>query len=184
MLNNAQSGSNVALLLATEQGINAKTPYQLSDVRTGPPLKRKRSDSQSLIARNAPTMGIHGIERYGKQQTCDFLSVFDDFACSNTSCEPSEVCVDCVVDCQDADCQAGPEGQCTDPCMSVPCPEGTTCVDVCTKEACETTPCDAGDACLKLMDDNVSHSQICGCGSFKRAYSQTTDEARMLFCIP
>lgn len=159
MLNNAQSSAEKLHILMPEQGLGTKTPYQLSDLRTGLPLKRKRSDCQNLIIRTTPTTREQSIERYDQQQACDLQSLFDDFACSSTSCPPSEVCVDCVVDCQDADCQARSDGQCSDHCTSISCSESVTCVDVCTEEACETVPCDAGDECLKLMDDNVSHLQ-------------------------
>ena len=153
MFNNARSNG---IATSSEQ---TRSPYQLSDVRTGPVLKRRRTASQDS-ALHRPLKNASSRGTGGQTQTCDLQAFFDDIICMDSACPPSEVCVDCVVDCQDEDCQAGPEGQCTDPCMSESCSEQTECVEVCTKETCEGEPCSAGDACLRLMDDSVSQNSV------------------------
>ncbi|EJD07415.1 uncharacterized protein FOMMEDRAFT_137738 [Fomitiporia mediterranea MF3/22] len=144
------------------------TSFLLSDLRTG--TKRKR-DSSSL---STPASFVNDHSNARLRITSDIEGCFGDPGAR----VGEEVCVDCVVDCDDVDCPASCEEKCTEQCVVVPCNDKNACVDACTdaciEEVCPAEPCTGGVDCTASLDDTI---QLLCCTDLHNYYVPTEANA-------
>ena len=127
---------------------NPSSYLRLSDLRTGSKRKRE-SSSVDLSTPSSPRSEWD----FGLQVISGLKHCFGD----GGERADQALCVDCVVDCDDADCQASPEEQCTDHCIGIPCEITDECAKICTEEACPEKPCEGGKECMGTLDESVSN---------------------------
>ncbi|KAL5537043.1 SUR1 [Sanghuangporus sanghuang] len=120
--------------------------HQLSDLRTGSGAnKRKRTGSSSALS-TAPSLQNEHEAAINGVGECLFDSLVGT---------PQDVCADCVVDCDDADCQAASIDECTEQCVVVPCNDESACPSGCSDVPCHVEKCNGGDQCFGALNDSL-----------------------------